>query len=122
MCIYKTPSGAFDLFFLSNKKSSSLVFTLLFVVKKSKKGLLFPSLSLFFCSSSVVVSRIGCEKTHFLLCVRDDVFLSFFAYARRVLSFSRSDAMLFSSLLEREKLFSPQNKGALCSLSLSLSL
>ena len=49
-------------------------------------------------------------------------FSRFFYYARRVLSFSRSDAMLFSSLLEREKLFSPKNKGALCSLSLSLSL
>ena len=51
------------------------------------------------------------------------VMMSFsrFYYARRVLSFSRSDAMLFSSLLEREKLFSPKKTWERSVLSLSLS-
>lgn len=50
-----------------------------------------------------------------------DVFLSFFLLRSSRFVVFASDAMLFSSLLEREKLFSPKNKGALCSLSLSLS-
>ena len=79
------------------------------VVKKSKKGL-----------SVCCFSRM--RKNALSSFCRVMSFSRFFYYARRVLSFSRSDAMLFSSLLEREKLFSPKNKGALCSLSLSLSL
>ena len=114
----------FDLFFFvvfaykkvhqkTKKVTKNFLFS--FSVKKSKKEVsFFPSLSSFFCSLCLFVPN----KLSSVF-----VMMSFsrFYDARRVLSFSRSDAMLFSSLLEREKLFSPQKTRERSVLSLSLS-